>query len=497
LYSSGSLAIKLCFGLTTLSLIAAVGCGYGNGVNLSHPSGNYSNASVIGTYVYQIEGFSLSSGSPFREVGAFTADGAGHITAGSDDTNFNSGGLPVSYSGSYSIGSDGTGSITFNATVFGPVNLFVTLVNPAKIFLMEGNNPVDGAGVAELQDSSAAASTPNGTFVFRLHQPVSAPSASSSASDVGAVTIASGAVSGQMDESLGGSSGTFNLTGGSFSAPGALGRGTATFVDSGPFTTSLIYYTVNSGKIALLVSNAGAVGAGSAQAQIGAVGNGLSGKYAFGSSGETGVPDGVGTVGQFTATGAGGTGTIAGVEDVMRDGSYSSSVALSSCFSASSNGRVAMSNLSGSTCSGTTTQVFWMISPSRAFFLNESAGAVEDGVADLQTTNSFSASTLKGQFAMVMNGVDSSGEVLARIGPLQFDGSSRLALTELVNPSNSGVTSPGPLSGNYNVSANGRVQASLGNSSLNLVMYAVSGSDAYVLQVDSGTNTAGEVSLQH
>ena len=141
-----------------------------------------------------------------------------------------------------------------------------------------------------------------------------------------------------------------------------------------------------------------------------------------------------------------------------------------------------------------------MVSPSRAFFLNDNANAVEDGTADLQTTNSFSASTLKGQFAMVMNGIDFSQplEELARIGPLQFDGSNRLALTELVNASNSGgVTSPGPLSGSYNVSSNGRVLASFNNSGLNLVMYAVSGSDAYVLQVDPRTSTSGKVSLQH
>jgi len=488
----------LCFGLTILLLVAAVGCGSGNGVNLSHTTGNYSLASVQGTYVYQIEGFSLLNGSPFREVGAFTADGAGRITAGSDDT---SGSPRFTYTGSYSIGSDGTGSITFNSPVFGQVTLFVTLVSSSRIFLMEGGSTVDGAGVAELQDSTAAATTPNGTFVFRLHQPASAPAANSSASEVGAVTIASGAVSGQMDENLGGNVGTFNLTGGSFSAPATLGRGTATLVDSGAFTTSLIYYVVNSGKIALLVSNAGAVGAGSAEVQTGAVGNGLSGNFAFGSSGETSVPYGVATVGQFTATpSGGGSGTISGVEDAVQDGTYSASIPLSSCFSASSNGRVDITTLSGSTCSGTTTQVFWMVSPSRAFFLNDNANAVEDGTADLQTTNSFSASTLKGQFAMVMNGIDFSQplEELARIGPLQFDGSNRLALTELVNASNSGgVTSPGPLSGSYNVSSNGRVLASFNNSGLNLVMYAVSGSDAYVLQVDPRTSTSGKVSLQH
>ena len=223
MHSSGPLVTKLSLGLTIFSLVAAVGCGGSGSVNLPQTTGNYSAASVHGTYVYQIEGFSGSGA--FREVGAFTADGAGHITAGADDSNLNSGGLPISYTGSYSIGSDGTGSVAFSSTAFGPVTLFVTLVSPSRIFMIEGGTAVDGAGVAELQDSTAAGTTPSGTFVFRLHQPISAPSSNSSASDVGAVTIAGGAVSGQMDENLGGSSGTFNLTGGSFNAPGALGRG--------------------------------------------------------------------------------------------------------------------------------------------------------------------------------------------------------------------------------------------------------------------------------
>jgi hypothetical protein len=41
------------------------------------------------------------------------------------------------------------------------------------------------------------------------------------------------------------------------------------------------------------------------------------------------------------------------------------------------------------------------------------------------------------------------------------------------------------------------VTGTLGGSTLNLVMYAVSGSNAYALQTDVGTNTSGTVELQH
>jgi hypothetical protein len=139
-----------------------------------------------------------------------------------------------------------------------------------------------------------------------------------------------------------------------------------------------------------------------------------------------------------------------------------------------------------------------MVSPARAFFVVSSASEIEDGTADLQTSSSLSPSTT-GQYALVMDGIDLNfGQILARIGPLQFNQSGKLALTELVNASSSGqgATGPNVLSGAYSVS-NSRITGDLNNGSLDLVMYAVSSSDAYALQVDSGLVTSGRVSLQH
>jgi hypothetical protein len=149
-----------------------------------------------------------------------------------------------------------------------------------------------------------------------------------------------------------------------------------------------------------------------------------------------------------------------------------------------------------------------MVSPSRAFFLTKNPSQAEDGTADLQTVNSFSASSMKGQFAIVMDGLDltsfpinGSVGTLARVGALQFNGAGKLTLAELANDSLTGLgaQSPGGLSGSYTVSANGRAAGTLtgSNGGLTLVMYAVSGSDGYVLQVDGLTNTSGTIELQH
>jgi hypothetical protein len=503
---------KLCFLAGVASLIGAVGCGGGSGVVIPRPTGNFSNASFKGSYVYEIHGL-LFNNSPYREAGIITADGNGHITGGIDGfASTNTGGAlqsSPSVTGTYTIASDGTGQILLGATGLGTfesvpqISLAVTLATISKADLMEADVFAEGAGTAELQDPAAISAAPSGTFVFRLHHEVDAPTLSR-ASKVGFFTFSGGNLSaGSMDQnvlSIGLSS--LSLTSGTLGTPTTLGAGTGSFTDSSGATTDFLYYIVNNGKFVLLASNSGAVGSGSAEAQTGAVGNGLAGTYAFGSRGDdfNFIAD-VATVGEFTGSGA----TIsAGQLDALQDGStYSQDVAFTgSPTTATSNpspqGRVLVTfNVSSSPVP----VIFWMVSPSRAFFLEDLTTRAEDGTADLQTTTSFSAATFKGQFAFLMDGIDTTPEGLARIGTLQFDGAGRLTLVELVNVSNpqtGGATSPGALAGTYRVGTGGRVTGSVSNGggALDVVMYGVSGSQAYVLQVDSGTNTSGMVQLQ-
>lgn len=498
--------------LAVLLLIAAVGCGNGGSPTLNHFNGNFSDASLKGTYVYQIHAIALVNGSafvPYRQIGVFTADGAGGIT-GTDDSSVSSVGTAIT--GSYQISSDGTGQITFNTSSLGAIQFAVTMVSPSKVELIENDSGLNAAGIAELQAAAAAAGTPSGTFIFRLHQEAAAQNASEQASQVGGFTVSNGSGSGAMDQILGTPSSAAltspNLTV-SFSAPAASGRGTATLTDttSSPnVPTHLVYYVVNSGELALLVTDANAIGSGSAEAQTGVVsGTGLSGTYAFGSRGDDLFLQGLASVGQFSAN----AGAITGVEDVMEDGSYSPNAGLlSTCYATGAaggiNGRVVATNGSGSPCSGSTTQIFWMVSPSRAFFLNDNGATFEEGTADLQTVSSFAASTFLGNFVIDMDGLDRTPEnsgfsdlYLSRVGLLRFDGSSNLTLNEFVNEFNGGSSPTGGLiTGTYSVAANGRIVANLDGNTLNLVMYAVSGTKAYALQQDSLKMPSGTLDLQ-
>jgi hypothetical protein len=230
------------------------------------------------------------------------------------------------------------------------------------------------------------------------------------------------------------------------------------------------------------------------------VGSGLAGSYVFGARGDdSSFYAQVATVGQFVGSGA----TISsGALDSMQDGRYAQQATTftgSPASNPSSQGRVQVALSTG------TPMIFWMISPSRAFFLDagqNGSSAVEDGTADLQTSASFSAATFKGQFAFSMDGTDDiNSQGLARIGTLQFDGVSKLTLVELANSSQSGTgaSNPGTLSGNYQVGGSGRITTQITNnngSGPDLVMYAISGSKAYALQIDSGFNTSGTIQLQ-
>jgi hypothetical protein len=491
---------RILLAIALMSLAAAVACGSGGGgsIVLPNPSGvTYSNASLKGSYVYQVHGFD-TTGFPYREVGVFTADGNGNVTGGSDDSSGSTTGTTVS--GNYSIATDGTGFINLN-TSLGQISWAITLSSTSKFSLIEADSFANAGGTADLQVPSAIAATLNGTYVFHLHQEISAQNQAPAAA-VGNLDVSSG--TGSMDENLAGVFSSPNITA-TLAASAGLGRGTGTLVNSTTnFTTNFVYYIVDISKFVMLVSNVNAVGSGSAELQSGAVGNGLSGSYAFGSRGDdltlNGFLAGVATVGEFTAN----AGAISGTEDSSVEGNISSNTSVSSCYTASANGRVVVTSASGNTCSATVTQVFWMVSPSRAFFLNDSASSVEDGTADLQTSQTFSTSTFTQQYAIVMDGVDLSQnivpgpELYSRIGVLQFDGKGNLKLNEVVNASGTGagVNSPGILGGTYSVGSNSRITGTLGNGTLNLVMYAVSPSQAYVLQADPGFITSGTLQLQ-
>jgi hypothetical protein len=478
---------KLYLSLGLVSFLFCVACGSNNGTVTGFiPKGNFSNASLNGQYVYQIEGFDFSNsvnGVPYREAGVFTANGSGGITSATDDFSEGSTVFPTTSTGSYAISKDGTGSLSFN-NALGTINLAVTMVSASKVYLVEGDTVLNAGGLAEKQDATVIAAAPSGTFVFREHD----LNALQSVGSVGAFTVSGGVVSaGSEDVNRGGVLTSLTFTAGSFNAPNPVtGRGSGTLTDSSPATSNFFYYIVDANSVRFLSGTSGITGSGRAEKQSGMPA--LSGSYAFGSEGDTlKFLSGVNGAGRFTAS----SGTITGgARDTVQDGNTSANVAFTGTYTQAANGRVAVAL----STTANSNLVVWMISPSRGFFVVNDPNTIQEGTVDLQQTATFSNATMNGQYGLVMDGFDAGG-AKDRVGTLQWDGSGKLILNEFSN-ANGVITVPIVLSGRYSVSSNGRTTGSINTLSNNLVFYLVSGSDAYVVQNDSGVQIDGTVSKQ-
>jgi autotransporter family porin len=266
------------------------------------------------------------------------------------------------------------------------------------------------------------------------------------------------------------------------------------------------YYMIDSNTVLLLEVD-GNFGIGRMEAQTAMSYNNSSlaanAGFAFGSHGDTngtlsgtGTPGsgGVNTVGAFTVD---GLGTVTGGSlDSVQDGNPISAVTISGGnYNAdpSGDGRYTVSL---TTSNGTILEVFYMVSPTRGFFLvnDTTLSTVQDGTADQQT----STSGLTGQYAFVMGGSElaSPANFLDRVGTITTDGAGNLGWAEVAN-SDGSVTSPGCLAGTYGSGgSNGRFTATVSGLPADLVMYAISPNQAYLLQDDSLVQLYGGMALQ-
>jgi hypothetical protein len=314
--------------------------------------------------------------------------------------------------------------------------------------------------------------------------------------------VSAGAITG-ADDVLRGS--VFdNNTGAALPITGNLGtpsngRGAGSITDASG-TVNFLYYIVDANHLDLLASDAGVIGVGTAEMQSGTFSNGsLKGSYVFGSRADD--SSGLGaqnTVGVFTS---GGSGTIgAGTLDSVQDGNAVAQVSLSGSYAVASNGRAVVTLTPAGLNS--IQQVFWMVSPARAYLLTDDTTKVEDGTLDQQQGSSFSASSLNGQYAFAMDGLEftNAGTVfLTRVGWIIWNGSGTLTWNEAANSSAGGFNAPGNLSGNYAVASNGRATASVNSLSINsndVVLYLVSSNKAYMLQNDTGVQIVGSMAKQ-
>jgi hypothetical protein len=488
---------KWLLGLTIALVISALACA-SNG-SFVPVKGPFSNGSLSGSYTYILQG--IDTVAPFTEAGVFTADGNGKITSGTDD--FNQNGQPRSnpITGTYQIIPDGSGTITFTLPSNGTFQFAVNLVNTSQFYLAENDSFANGAGIGDKQNAAAITTTPSGSFAFRVH---AYGTPNGPVGTVGQLVSNNGAVTGSADILRNGTMNAVTLQG-SFQTPDSTGRGTLTYVDNvSNITANYEYYIINASTIRLLGFDANVLALGRAEHESGGPFNAgsLSGSYAFGTVGNLNTSNDGGltrTVGQFAA---GGGSISSGAYDAVINGNVVANNPLQTpaagSYTVSANGEILLTlNPSGGV---PVQEILWLVSPSRAFVLVNDSTKVEDGTLDLQTSTSFSNSTLSGQYGLVMEGITTSN-YLTRVGTFIPDGNGNVTLNELVNAfTSAGASFNSPsLTGTYTTSSNGRVAATIvptTSPNIELVLYMVSPNQAYVLQGDTGFEVSGSVALQ-
>jgi hypothetical protein len=275
-----------------------------------------SNSMLNGPYVFSVQGVD-SSGS-YTAVGTIIADGKGNITGGRQDyadESVQAG--PDAVTGSYSVGTDGRGSMTLNVNNPNlPHNGFETfsiaLTSATHAFIIQFDGTATSSGTLDFQAASALDPTAiSGAFAFTAQGVDIVNSVPLTHGGVLLMSASSGSIaSGRYFENDGGTTFTSALAG-SVTAPDSFGRGTLGF----SVGVSFVYYAVQGQVLRLVQKDVPSEMTGGSmygQGEAAFSNASLAGNYVLSLAGGS-VYGPLALAGQFSADGAGNF--TAGVAD--------------------------------------------------------------------------------------------------------------------------------------------------------------------------------------
>jgi len=226
------------------------------------------NAKLNGNYAFTFSGISGngSISSVFGTVGRFTADGVGNLANGELDTNGVGAGAALvaqSFTGTYSIGADDRGVMTWNFSGSSAKLAFAMMANGnAQLieFDASGGAGTIGSGTMEKVDTTAYSTARiTGDYAFgaagfdNVHNRAAIAGRFTS-NGTGALTSAAGDVNAYGTEY------SMNFTAANYTVSNtATGRGTMhlAFTFGGtPDSMNFVFYIVNSGKLFVMESDA-------------------------------------------------------------------------------------------------------------------------------------------------------------------------------------------------------------------------------------------------
>jgi hypothetical protein len=473
---------------TAITLMIVAGCGGGSKLTFPTPQGTFTNANLNGSFAFSYIG--SDPGGFLAVAGSFVADGAGHITSGTQDINSGAGiSTNVASSGTYLVRSDGRGTITLNSPA-GNSTLDFVIVAGGHALVTRFDTRATGSGTIDQQTTSAFSNAAlAGPFGFSL-----------SGIDGGGLPLAIGGVftsdaSGNLTAGIDDSNDngfvvTNNPITGSIPVA-STGRGTAT-MNTSLGTLSFAYYVVDATHLKVVGINNVSILGGEAFRQTGPFSNAsVSGPFAFTIAGAdllNGSPFAAGGV--LTSDGAGNVTT--GIEDFNDGGTIRTAVPFTGTYTMASTGR---GTLTLNTGAGVFTFAIYP-SSGGVLALETDNRFLTTGTALQQQTAAFSAGSFTGIYGMNFTGA-SSGSELDSIAELTADGVSKL--TGIIDINNSGgITFGQPLSGTFTPSANGRFPLSLQTplGAQNIIVYLANGNRALFVEVDGGLVAAGDIRHQ-
>jgi hypothetical protein len=480
--------------LIASALLVFAGCGNGgsSGKLAPPPTGNFTNASLSGTYAFSVSG--VNQFGFLALAGSLVADGNGNITSGVEDVNSGSGVFTnVPFNGSYSISADGRGLATLisNAGVF---TIDFVVVSSTRALAVRFDVNSSASGSFDKQDSSAfSTGALNGQYAFSMSGIGANNGTFQSAgffTPNGTGTITGGVQDLNNDGTV---TQSVPLSG-FYTVGGSNGRGTLALTTS-TGTLSFAFYVVDATHLKLIETDAAPVLAGDAFRQTGPFSNAnVSGPLAFTLGGGLTAPFVAGGV--INADGTSGSIT-SGSEDLNNNGTVAQNAATTGTYSIAATGRgtLTLTNSSGT--------FNFSVYPTSGglLMMGLDPSLPESGTAFLQTglISATPVASITGNYGYNLTGVTlaNAGEVDS-IAHLSADGSGNF--TGAVDFNFSGSLSQGLLfSGPYTLGSNGRGTTTLTSSAgtQNMAIYFVSSSRVLFVDLNTDLVAVGALEGQH
>jgi hypothetical protein len=449
-----------------------------------------SAATLNGSYAFVFTG--QSSGVRLVEAGSFQADGKGNVTGGIEDVNNSSKVFTnVSFTGTYTVGQDGRGSLVITPSGFtglSKTTFQMVLISNTQARLIAYNSFSNGWGRLDLQDRSAFTNSAlGGNYVFSFS---GADGGGLPFCSIGFMTLnGNGSISGGSLDSNDNGGVAIGLTLTGNYATASSGRGTLT-LNSTFFSYSFAYYVVSAQTLRLVSigSLGGPVWSGSANSQQSDVGStaALSGPFVF-EAGGTSVAGESADAGQFQMN-SGGTVTN-GVGDENYQGTTAAGYSFTGSYMLSTSSRGTLQLVS--TTLGKFNYSFYLQSNTQAVLLRTDFAAVTSGTLAAQLQSTFSLTDFSGPYGFDLDGnsvatSNTSSVPIDKVGQLSASGNGS-ATGNLTLNTGTTLTSNVALTITNTVQSTGRgtLKITGGNMTRLVNFYLVSPNSLFMIGMDS------------